>query len=398
MVLIIPFGLIAGFLTVALAYELNQAGVSATAIAGLIALSFLPNSWKFLWAPLVDLSWTRRRWYLASTLLTALGLVGMAWYGAGGRDLTGLTVAMLVCVVSGTLSAMSVDSLMAHSTADEAKGRAAGWFQAGNLGGGALGGGLALWLVQSWGVSVLMSGVVLAVVCLLCCLPLLILPEPPPEPRDAAWNERTLLSKSVQIFKDLWLDLWSVVRSRAGILALLVCFLPIGTGAAANLWSVLASDWQAGANTVALVNGGLGGVTAALGCLLGGFLCDRLDRKLAYCLFGLAQIVLAVAMALAPHTETNFIILASSYQFAVGLSYAGFSAVVLEVIGRGAAATKYNLLASLSNMPIGYMIWINGQSYERWGPANMLHLEAAIGLLALGFFALAARAGRHRPK
>jgi MFS family permease len=398
MVLIIPYGLISGFLTVALAYELNQAGVPAAAIAGLIALSFVPNSWKFLWAPLVDLSWTRRRWYLASTLLTGLGLVGMAWNGSGGRDLAGLTMAMLVCVVSGTLSAMSVDSLMAHSTADEAKGRAAGWFQAGNLGGGALGGGLALWLVQSWGVSMLMSGVVLAVICLFCCLPLLILPEPPPEPREAAWSERTPLSNCVQVFKDLWLDLWSVVRSRAGVLALLVCFLPIGTGAAANLWSVLAGDWHAGANTVALVNGGLGGIAAALGCLLGGFLCDRLDRKLAYCLFGLAQVVLAVAMALAPHTETNFVILASSYQFAVGLSYAGFSAVVLEVIGRGAAATKYNLLASLSNMPIGYMTWVNGLSYERWGPANMLHLEAAISLLAVGLFALAARAGRSRLK
>jgi PAT family beta-lactamase induction signal transducer AmpG len=51
MVLIMPFGLISGFLTVALAYELNLAGVSAAAIDGLIALSFLPNSRKFLWAP-----------------------------------------------------------------------------------------------------------------------------------------------------------------------------------------------------------------------------------------------------------------------------------------------------------------------------------------------------------
>jgi hypothetical protein len=87
MVLIVPFGLVGGFLGVALAYELKQAGISAAAIAGLIALSYVPNTWKFLWAPLVDLSWTRRHWYLASTLVTGLGMV--AWPGSRAMRCTG---------------------------------------------------------------------------------------------------------------------------------------------------------------------------------------------------------------------------------------------------------------------------------------------------------------------
>jgi len=397
MVLIVPFGLVSGFLTVALAYELNQSGVPAAAIASLIALSYVPNSWKFLWAPVVDLTWTRRRWYLASTLATALGLVLMAWYGDDGRNLAGLTVAMLIANVTSTLSGMTVDSLMAHCTADEAKGRAAGWFQAGNLGGGALGGGLALWLVQSWGVSVLTSGLVMGAICLLSCLPLVLVPEPAPEASPAAHVSGGAVAKVLAHLWHLVLELWGVVRSRAGLLALLVCFLPIGTGAASNLWSVVAGDWQAGANTVALVNGGLGGLTSAAGCLIGGYLCDRIDRKLAYCLFGIAQVVLAAAMAVAPHTELAFIIFASSYSFAVGMAYAGFSAVVLEVIGRGAAATKYNLLASLSNMPIGYVTWIDGQSYERWGASGMLYMEGAVAIAGLLMFALAVRVGRPKP-
>jgi hypothetical protein len=89
--------------------------------------------------------------------------------------------------------------------------------------------------------------------------------------------------------------------------------------------------------------------------------CDRLERKWAYCLFGALQVLLAVAMAEAPHTEASFVVLSSAYNVAVGMAYAGFSALVLEVIGRGAAATKYNMMASLSNMPIGYVTWIDGQ-------------------------------------
>jgi hypothetical protein len=38
---------------------------------------------------------------------------------------------------------MAVESLMAYNTAPSELGRTAGWFQAGNLGGSGLGGGLA---------------------------------------------------------------------------------------------------------------------------------------------------------------------------------------------------------------------------------------------------------------
>jgi hypothetical protein len=42
---------------------------------------------------------------------------------------------------ASTLSGLAVDSLMAHSAADDQKGRAAGWFQTGNLGAVRLGAG-----------------------------------------------------------------------------------------------------------------------------------------------------------------------------------------------------------------------------------------------------------------
>src|SRR5439155_18078581 len=108
-------------------------------------------------------------------------------------------------------------------------------------------------------------------------------------------------------------DLWSVARSRLGFLALVLCFLPLGAGAASGLWSTVAPDWRASANVVVLVTGLGGGVISMAGCLLGGWICDRMNRQAAYALFGVLQAACAVAMAMAPRTEGSYVLYTSLY-------------------------------------------------------------------------------------
>jgi MFS family permease len=183
-----------------------------------------------------------------------------------------------------------------------------------------------------------------------------------------------------------------------GFLALFLCFLPVGSGAASNLWSAVAGDWRASADTVALVTGVLGGILSAAGCLIGGWICDRMDRKLAYVLYGVLQAASAIGMALAPRTEPMFIFWTCLYAVITGLTFAGFTAFVLEAMGTGAAATKYNVFASLSNAPIYYMTVLDGWAYTRWGPRGMLNIEAALGLLGMVlFFAMLAAVNRFKP-
>ena len=145
------------------------------------------------------------------------------------------------------------------------------------------------------------------------------------------------------------------------------------------------------------MTGVFSGIVSAAGCLVGGYVCDRMDRKAAYALYGILQALCAVAMALAPRTESMYVVFTMSYAFITGLTYVGFSAVVLEAIGRGAAATKYSLFASLSNMPIGYMTAVDGWVAARWGPGGMLHTEAAIGVAALLVF-IAVAVASTRPR
>jgi len=200
----------------------------------------------------------------------------------------------------------------------------------------------------------------------------------------------------LESLREVAVDVWQTAKSRVGFLALLICFLPIGSGAASGLWSAVAGDWHAGADTVALVNGVLSGVISAIACVIGGYLCDRMDRKFAYALFGVFLAAVALVMAAAARTQTMFIVFTLSYAFVQGLNYASFSAVVLEAIGRGAAATKYNLYASLSNMPIAYMTIVDGWGYGRWHANGLLAADAVTGLIAVGFFAVVAAATRPR--
>ena len=378
--LIVPFGAMGGYLSVAIGYQLTQAGVSVEEVAALIAASYIPQTWKFLWAPVADMTLSRKTWYLLAGLVSALGIFVTGAVPADAASLPLLYAAVLVSSVASTFLAMATESLMVYNTPPELQGRAGGWFQAGNLGGNGLGGGAGLWLAQTlpdpW-----MAAAVIAVACALCCAALWFVPEPPPLARTGRYGRMLL---------DVLKDLWQVVRARAGILALLICFLPIGSGAASNLWAAVADDWHASANTVALATGVFSGIVSALGCIFGGYGADRMDRKTAYALYGLLMALSTAAMAVAPRTETMYVVFTLIYAFIQGLTYAGFTAVVLETIGLGAAATKYNLYASLSNMPIAYMTLVDGWAHTRWGAAGLLNVEAAFGVVGIIVFIVVA--------
>ena len=380
MILILPWGIVTGYLSVAVAYFLAEAGVSTEQIAGLLAIGFIPQTWKFLWAPVVDTTLNQRKWYMLAALVCGAGTLAISAIPARASSFALLAGVMLATYVGGTFLCMSVESLMAYATPAQEKGRAGGWLQTGNLGGTGVGGGAGLWIATH--TDKILAGAVLGVACLLCAVARRLLHEPPRARRE---------SQFVSELVNIWKDLWKVGRSRLGFLALLIFFLPIGTGAAGGLFSAIARDWSASADTVGLVNGVLGGLASAAGCLAGGYLCDRMDRKMAYGLFGLIQAMTAVAMSIAPRTESTFVVFTLAYGLTNGLTYAGFTAVTLEAIGLGAAATKYTVFAALSNLPIGYMTFVEGWVQTRWGSSAMLCAEAGISLIALtGFIFVAA--------
>jgi MFS family permease len=398
LLLVIPFGAASGFLGVTIVYLLGRAGVDPVTIAVLTGLSFLPHTFKFLYAPLVDLTFKRKQWYVMASITSALGIALLGMVPATEAGLPWLRILVVVGNVATAFLSMAVESLMAYNTAPGELGRTAGWFQAGNLGGSGLGGGLALVIAENTTLAWL-PGVVLAVVCLLTCLAIRYTTEPEPHlPPLADETQGVPVASGAKVvwraIQRVFLDLWQVASSRMGYLGLLICFLPIGSGAAGSLFPLFATEWGASAGDVAATSGALSGLLAAVGCMVGGYFCDRMDRKLAYAVFGLILSVCAVLMAWAPHTLTMYYVFVLAYGFISGLCFASFTAVTLEAIGKGAAATKYSIFASLSNTPIAYMGILNSHFYEKAGSNAGLYSDAAMGVAGVLVFLLVTVASR----
>ncbi|HTT56991.1 MAG TPA: MFS transporter [Opitutaceae bacterium] len=388
-VLIAPFGATFGFVSVALAFLATRDGLTVQQGAELIAVGMLPNVWKFFWAPIGDTTLSRKRWYLVSCLVCAAGMFAMAAVPLGPATLRLVQVVILLTSVAATFLGFAVEAMVAHLTPPADRGRVSGWFQAGNLGGTGIGGGVGLWLLinlrHGWE-----AGLILALLTLACVALLPRLPEVPAESRG------TSLARAV---RNVAVDLWAVARSRDGVLSAVLCFVPVGTGAAAGVLaqSVVAAHWRAGAGEVELVQGVLNGIVSMAGCLLGGYGCRFFGARPAYAAFGALMAAVTFAMAFAPATPSVYVVGSLVYALVTGFCYAAFSAFVLDAIGAGNAATKYNGYASLSNFPIWYMGLVLAAAETRLGPMGMLLTESACGVLGIACFAAAAAAWRPRP-
>lgn len=384
-----PFGATYGFVAVTLAFILKEQGLDDETIGGLVALNTLPHTWKFFYAPITDVTLSRKTWYMLSNLGACAAVLAMLFVPVDKGNLFLLGTLIVITAVSISFLGMAVEGLMAYATPPEHRGRAAGWFQAGNLGGAGVGGGIALLIAEN--VSLELAIIATAVIYGSCNFALLFCPNAPRVGVDGSFGKR-VVGSAVEVAKDLW----SVIASRRGIVALILCFLPIGSGAASGLFGAIASRWDADAELVALLTGTLGGVVSAIGCIVGGLLSDRMRRAMAYALSGFMLALVAVGMALAPQNVAMYAVFTLLYMFATGIAFACFTGFVLEIIGAGAAATKYNAFASLSNIPITYMTFTAGWVSNKHGPTEMLFVDAGseiAGILVLLLVILIVRPG-----
>ena len=105
---------------------------------------------------------TARRWYLLGLGTSAATLVILALLPLHQNAVPFLMTVVFISQVAGTLIVLPVGGLMAHTVAESAKGRAAGWYQAGNLGGNGIGGGVGVWLASHFSKEIAGSGLALS--------------------------------------------------------------------------------------------------------------------------------------------------------------------------------------------------------------------------------------------
>jgi PAT family beta-lactamase induction signal transducer AmpG len=368
-----------------LGFLLRGQGVPVERIAGVVALGAVPLTWSFVWAPLVDLGKRRRNWVIGGFLLAAACLWPVvAWTGASLALRTGLLVCAGICTTAGVTA---INALMTEFP-PLMRGHVGGWWQGGNVGGGALGGGLMLWLAQR------LSGSFLATaVCAIFLAPVLAVFAVHEQPREAgaiSLRER---------FAGLFAGLREFLKSRRTWAGLLFFVGPMGTSGAIALASALGTDFHASANEVLWVTGVGAGLIAVPGSLIGGWVADRLGKAWTNILGGVMLAACAAAMAAARLSPVAYGVGVLSYQLIIGFGYAAYTALLLEVIGerREVAATGYSALNSVGNIPVVYMTALAGGTYKHWGPRGPMAFDAIANLAgAAALSALLIWAARRR--
>jgi len=376
---VLPYGVFFGFITIAMPYLLRNAGVSVERIAGVSALALTPPVWYFLWAPLADVGFNKRAWLVLMSALSA-GCLGAALWQPLTANLGHFVALIIGGSILSTIVGAANGGLMAVTMPDTHRGRAGGWFQAGYTGGGALGAGFMLWLSPS--VSTRTVALTGALMIFLPSLAAFLVPEPDSPHKPGK-----------ELFREIVRDVGAIFKSRTNLAGLAILGCPLGAAAAANLFSGIALDYHASVNTVVWISGFGGGMFTALGSLAGGWICDRMSRRLAYALGALLSAICAIGMLLGPLSAATFALGASLYLIVQGLSFATYSSLTLELVGPAgrSAATRQTLYAAVGNAPVMYMTWLDGQGYKHFGTWGLLGADALSNLIAAAIVLLLIR-------
>src|SRR6185437_10511987 len=149
---------------------------------------------------------------------------------------------------------------------------------------------------------------------------------------------------------------------------------------------------------VAWINGLLGGVMMAAGSAAMSLLKTRMQVPLLYMTVALVNCACAAVLWLGPASPGTYYSGVLLYLFTVGSCYAMFTAVVLEFLGDSgkSGSGRYSIINSLGNIPVLYMLQVDGWGADRWGGRGLAATEAVVGgagaLLLLIYFLFRGRA------
>jgi MFS transporter, PAT family, beta-lactamase induction signal transducer AmpG len=350
-----------------LSYLLSEQGIGSGAQSHLIGLLSLPTSLYFLWSPLTDFFVRRRTWLLASGLVAAILMLicfeQPQLYSRGALALMFLSACCSQLVVS------SCGGIMGILRSESARRVSSSFYQAGGLGFGALAASLLVFLSSR--VSQHALGLTAAA---LIGLPALAAVASPAQEEISKSSFRMTLRLIGTEFKATFF--------RWDALPYVACMtFPMASGAAVALLPGVAGQYGVNGDHVAWVNGLLGGILMAVGSWTMSLVRFRMRAPILYMAVALINCGCLAVLWLGPMTPAIYYTGVLLYLYTVGACYAMFTVVVLELLGTSgkSGGTRYSIINSLGNVPVLYMLQVDGWGGDRWGGRGLVAAEAVVG-------------------
>jgi PAT family beta-lactamase induction signal transducer AmpG len=362
------FGMYGGIMVISVPQLLSARHVPEGTIAAMTAAMISPGFWTFLVSPVLDVRFSRR-WYSVVTAALASVLLMLALLNL---DHLALVEAFLVVgYFFANLYQSALGGWLSSIIAAEEENRLSVWVTIGNIGGG---GAMAVAtgeLVRNLPpiVAALLLGAVVF-------LPTAVFPW-----MQAPGPDRRLARES---FPRFFGEVVNLLKRREVLIAIFLFIAPAATFSLTNFLSGLGSDFHASAHFVGLV----GGIGVLLGGISGCFLFRLLDRlmplRFLYLAIGAAGAIFTLVLITLPHTPATFAVALIGENVFQALAITASIAIAFETIGRRnpLAATTYCLMISAFNIPIIYMLFVDGAGYAWQGVAGSYAADAGLSLCA----------------
>jgi MFS transporter, PAT family, beta-lactamase induction signal transducer AmpG len=363
------FGLYTGFLSIPLPQVLASQHVPEPTIASTTALAFSPTFFMFLVSPILDVRFSRRCYATVLTTVAA-ALLGISMFVL--HDLLLLKIVLTAGSAAIVLANGALGGWLSSVSTKEDENRLSSWMTVANIGVG--GGTTAIFGAE------LIRNLPLPVVALVfmatIMFPMAVFPWIP-----ALGPDRRLAGESFRAFS---VDVFALLRRPSVLVALALFVAPCGTFALAALLGGLGNDFHASPRVVGLL-GGAGVLAAGIcGSLALQPLAKRMPLRPLYLSIGVVGALYTLALILLPRTAGAFALALIGEQVVQSLAIACCVAVTFETIGQSnpLAATNFNLLTSAYNLPLTYMLVIDGWGYGARGVTGAFLVDASLGIMA----------------
>jgi PAT family beta-lactamase induction signal transducer AmpG len=362
---VIAVGLVGG----ALAYLLRNEGVDPARGASLVALLSLPHAIYFLWGPLTDFWMGRRTWLMAGAVASASILLLAFHQPRLGSNFAVALLFLSACL--GVLVAASCGGMMGTLHSEANRRRAGSFYQVGSLAVG----GIAVFVLVSLAAR-LSLGALGWIVAAMIVFPSLIALAAPAQAPISEQSAGETAARIWQEFKGTFLR-WEAIPY-----TLLVTF-PMCSGAMIGLLPELARDYGVTGQQVAWINGLAGALLMAAGAAAASLIPVRVRAPIAYLLAGLVNAATLAILSLGPRRPAVYFTGTVLYLFTIGASYALFTGVSLEFLGRSgkSGSSRYAIINSLGNLPVAYVAYLDGRAYAHWGPRAMPAADAVVSAI-----------------
>jgi PAT family beta-lactamase induction signal transducer AmpG len=366
-----------------LAFLLSRQGIGSGAQSAFIGLLALPTTLYFLWSPITDFFVRRRTWLLVGGLLAGL-LMAVAFMQPNLTS-SSTKLLMLASACFAQFCVSSCGGMMGALHAERSKRIASAFYQAGSLGFGAVSVSILLWI------SSRVSRDILGLVAFALIAGPAMLALAAPRQNEIATG--TFASTMDRLWEEFGTTFW-----RGDAIPYILCMtFPMASGAAIGLLPGVAASYGLNGDNVAWMNGLLGGCLMAVGSIAATLIPARVPAPVAYLSAGIVNAATLAVLWLAPMRPSTYLLGVTLYLLTVGFCYGLFTAVVLDFLGASgkSGSGRYSIINSLGNIPVLYMLRLDGWGGDRFGPRGVAATECVLGMVGgtilLSYFLLRKR-------